>query len=130
MAVSQYPTRPDPAHSGEPAGPKHIKLIDVPPEYTGQSVRIFKDGGASIGLNNPNPVLRWDFTYEGLFVSEAAMLDAHRAEAQDQTGGFNFRHPRTHVLYTDCHYETYEIPNNEKYFMQDRHIVLIKRPTG
>ena len=126
MPVSQYPTRAHPTYPAEPAGPLHLKLNDLAPQYF-VVVKEFKDGGANLGLVNSNSVLRWEFTYDGLTNAEGAVLDAHYVEAQGTFGGFNFRHPRTLVLYSNVRYESYEA-DHSKIWSQSRRTVLVKRP--
>jgi len=132
MPPAQYPTPFKAAFPSEPAGPMYVKLLDLAIEYPGAVVKLFKDGGASIGLSNANGVLRFEFTYDGLTLAEAATLDGHVASAIFEFYGFQFRHPRTGTLYNDVHYEIYEpdhpVPNGMS--QQSRHIILIKRPTG
>lgn len=127
MPVSQYPTRFDPAHSGEASGPDHLILIDVPPEYPALTMKLFKDGGAVYSLPSTNVVERWDLNYDGLSEEDAAILDNHRIEAMDQFESFSFRHPRTGILYTNVHYETYENPGHQIITCQSRHVVLVRR---
>ncbi len=126
MPVSQYPTRPHASYPAEPAGPPHAKLQDLPPQYF-VVVKEFKDGGANLGLVNSNSVLRWEFTHTNLTDAQGAVLDAHFVEAQGPFGGFNFRHPRTLVLYTNVRYESYE-KDHSKTWNQSRKTILVKRP--
>lgn len=132
MPPSQFPTPFNASFPLEPSGPIISKLLDLPIEYPATVIKEFKDGGVSIGLSNVNGVIRIELTYDGLFESEAAVLDNHVESAKFQFYGFTFRHPRTGVLYNDVHYETFErdhpVPFGRN--RQSRHIILIKRPTG
>lgn len=130
MPVAQYPTPTVVAPDVNEIGPWIAVFQDLPIEYRGATVKEFKDGGASYGLANANGVLRFLIGYQGLFPVEVAILDAHYNSANGLFGGFNFRHPRTNVLYTDVHYESYEYPQHSKIYMQERNVILIKRPTG
>lgn len=130
MPVSQYPTPFNAAHPAEPAGPIVAVVQSIPPDYRGTIVKEFKDGGANIGMSTENATLRFLLFYHGLFAAEVETLDNHWVEALGIAEGFNFRHPRTDILYTDVHYESFEYPEHRKIYMQQRRIILIKRPTG
>lgn len=128
---AQYPTPAKATHPSEPAGPQYLKLQALAPEYPGITVHEFKDGGANYGASSVNPVLRWDFLYDGLGLVDAAVLDSHFASADGILFGFAFRDPQTDTLYSDVHYETFERDHGQPgTWIQSRHIVLIKRPTG
>lgn len=130
MPVSQYPTPFDAAYPTEPSGPIISIFQDLPVEYRGTIIKEFKDGGANFGESTANPTLRWLIKHVGLYVAETAVLDAHWIEARGLFSGFSFRHPRTDVLYSDVHYESYNYPEHRKIYMQERTTILIKRPTG
>lgn len=129
MPTPQFPTPPKAAFPAEPAGPPYLYLVDVPQEFFG-TTKEFKDGGANYALPNSSGVIRFDFTYNGLTQAMVAPLDTHYNAVHGIAEGFQFRHPRTGVLYNDVHYEVYEYPGHEWLHVQSRHIILIKRPTG
>ena len=124
--AAQFPTRPNPSFPTEPAGPPHVKLRDLPLEYP-VTVKTMKDGGATYGMPNPYAIRRWELTYQGLTAAEAATLVSHFDDAQGPYEGFDFRHPRTDVLYTDCHYDSFE-RDHEKVWINSFTIVIVKRP--
>lgn len=128
--AAQFPTPPNTSFPLEPVGPTYLTLQDIVPKFHSASMKEFKDGGASYGLPNANSVLRWSFLYDGLTLAEVTPLDAHYVSAKDIFEGFLFRHPRTDVLYNDVHYETYEYSGHTQLDIQQRRIVLVKRPTG
>lgn len=135
MAVSQYPTPLSAAHPSEPDGPGPggsslcgYVLQQLPDEYPGLIEKVMIDGGSTRGGDTTNKVLRWRFTYTGLRATQAAVLDAHRAEAVDALLGFTFRDPRTGTSYSDVHYESYEYPAHQQYDVQTRIVTLVKRP--
>lgn len=130
MPVSQYPTKPNAGFPLEPAGPQHLILQDIPPVFAGSSIKEMKDGGGTYSIATPNYILQWEFLYGGQEPAQIAPLDAHWLEAHGIADGFNFRHPRTNVLYTDVHYQVFEYPQHDKLKAQARRIVLIKRPVG
>lgn len=131
MAVAQYPT-PD------IGGPPIAIFQQLPDEATGLLVRTFKDGGNSVAAESLAVELRWDLLYQDgvgyLTPTEAAMLDSHvrssvfSAKESFSLYGFNFRDPRSHILYTDVHYEVFEYPQHKKIKYTARHVVLVKRP--
>jgi len=92
------------------------------------NVHEFKDLGRSYGRTNTEKALRWEFTYDGLDETQAAILDSHYASASGIFEGFQFRHPRTDVLYSDVHYESYDEPTHVKRDTNARKLVLIKSP--
>ena len=83
-----------------------------------------------LALKNPfQDVNRYpDRSYDGLLDSDAATLDNHNGAAFNTFLGFDFRHPRTNVLYNDVHYETYERDHIRIHNVNSRKIVLVKRP--
>jgi len=128
MSIAQYPTPFVAAHPSEPAGPPILILQRLPTEFPGSTERVFKDGGATYAVANTSGVIRWDLSYDGLWASEVAALDTHHDLAFGSGEGFDFRDPRTGVLYNNVHYESYEYPQHTQYDIQARHVVLIKRP--
>jgi hypothetical protein len=124
--AAQFPTRRNPAHLSEPIGPDHLILRDLVPEYS-VTIKEFKDKGRSYGQINTANAQRWELIYNGLTAAQAATLDAHYVDAQGQFESFSFRHPRTSVLHTDVHYESFE-RSHEKIWSQSVRIVLVKTP--
>jgi hypothetical protein len=128
MPVAQYPTPPNPAHVGETNGPQYLKLLQLPDEYPGITVKQMADGGATYGAETTNVIHRWEITYGGLSAAMASSLDAHRASANDKLLGFTFRDPRTDYPYTDVHYDDGYQADHTKVWSQSRVVRLIKRP--
>jgi hypothetical protein len=106
MPVSNFPTRANTTYPSEPQSQQHLKLDDDVPEYA-VVTKQFKDKGVNKGLLSVNTVQKWIFKYDGLSDAEAAVFDAHYAEAQGEFAAFNFRHPRSLVLYSSVFYESY-----------------------
>lgn len=96
-------------------------------EYRSLVTKEFKDGGAALGLPVTTPMLRWIILYDGLYDSEAYMIDSHYLSANGMYDGFTFRHPRTGVLYSDVHYEKFTV-DHRKTWIQRREVTLLKRP--
>lgn len=128
MTVSQFPTRFDPDFPDEPSTQAHLILQDLTPEFPSLSVKVMKGGGATYGLQNANPVLRWSLAYDGLMREEAQVLDDHYLMAQSQFQSFSFRHPRSKILYSNVRIESYDYPTHQHIDCQARNITLIKRP--
>ena len=127
MPPSQFPTPFSSSYPTEPAGPRYLKLERLVSEWRSLVEKEFKDGGVSMGLSNTTPVLQWEFNYDGLTSTEAAMLDEHYEDALGRFYGFTFRDPWTGELFNDVHYELFE-KDHEKVWSNKRHLILIKRP--
>lgn len=120
VVVGQYPT-PD------IGGPGYNKFIVQKPEFQ-TLMQPFEDGGADYNLAGDEPILRWFFYYGYLSETEAAILDTHNLAACDTTFSFDFRDPRTNVLYNGCHYEQFDIGDREYKWLSNRTITIVKRP--
>ena len=134
MPVSNFPI-PATSHGGEPVGPTYLKLQPLDDEYPGIIFKQMVDGGGTYGADTTNKVRRFQLTYDGLSAAEAAILDAHRAEAFDTLLGFNFRYWRASgfsvshdELISDVHYESYASDHNLYDQTQSRVITIVKRP--
>src|ERR1051326_5583348 len=93
MPPSQFPTPFSSSYPTEPAGPRYLKLERLVSEWRSLVEKEFKDGGVSMGLSNTTPVLQWEFNYDGLTSTEAAMLDEHYEDALGQFYAFPFPIP-------------------------------------
>jgi lysophospholipase L1-like esterase len=125
--AGQFPTPYNSDFPDEPAGPPYLNLLDMSPEYPSLAVKLMKGGGAVYSLPSSKIVLPWDFTYGGLTEAQAKVLDDYRAETQDAFESFDFRHPRSGIMYHGCHMRLFEDPGHEKIWSQSRHIVIEKR---
>ena len=134
MAVSNFPIPPNSAHPSEPAGAQFLKQQELPVEYPGIIFKQMIDGGGTYGADTTNSVRRFTLTYDGLTAAQAAVFDAHYAEALGTLLGFNFRYYRTGAsvnhdeLISDCHYESFTSDHNLYDKTQSRTITIVKRP--
>lgn len=90
---------------------------------------VYEDGGASFTTQNDTAPIRWLIIYDPrLSLVEAAVIDAHRAEAFGEVYGFNFYNPRDGVTYSSVHYDEEFGEDHNKTWLNSREIHLIKRP--
>ena len=119
--VPQYPT---PAIGG----PGWTAFYDLEPIYP-TLVQPFQSGGADYNLDDDGIILRWYFTYQFLLEIEADMLDSHYRKAKGQTFDFDFRHPRTGVLYHNVRYDDgFKVEDRQHKWLLNRTVYLIQRP--
>lgn len=109
-------------------GQYHARLLKSAPEYT-VIEKEFKDKGRNYGLLTANTVLTWTIDYENLTEAQAAILDAHYADAQGSFEGFNFTDPQTGTNYGDVHYVEYVVDHSKRW-IQSRRIRLRKSPAA
>lgn len=119
----------------EPNGPIINKFRDFEPVWPTLVIKKMKDGGANTTMSNLTPEYRWELLYKKVSKPSSdqlvAMLDAHFQEALSFALGFNFRHPKTGVMWADVHYEEFDRPDHGKRVEQQmRRVVLVKWPAG
>lgn len=115
---------------GEIAAPQWLKFHQYQQAYDEVSDRHdYEDGGASFTIRNDTAPIRWLIIYDGLLEDEAAIFDAHRADAFGEVYGFSLTNPRTGVTYTDVHYDEGFEEDHVLYQTINRRVIhLIKRP--
>lgn len=131
---------PLPSVSGSNPIPLYYEMMQ---EEFVVSRTIYDDGGADYKLQAGGAgVKRWIIKYDGLLVSEAAILDAHLASTfySEESGsavGFNFRHHVAETLWTSTSGTLYGSVHyapggyktgHSKVGIQSREITLEKRP--
>jgi hypothetical protein len=132
----QYPTprfdHNDPTMSGEPDGPIITRFRTLEPRWPATVTKRMKDGGGNVSISNTDPELRWELVY--VKVSQAssnilAMLDQHFAACYGFVLDFEFRHPKTGVIYQGVRYETFDPPDHGKrVWQQSRKVTLVQWP--
>lgn len=111
-------------------GPQWLKLHIFQPSYEDVTDKhIYEDGGASFVLFNDTAPIRIEIRYDGLLTGEAAILDAHRADAFGEAYEFTFFDARTNTTLTGVHYdESFEEDHILIETVNKRTVHLIKRP--
>jgi hypothetical protein len=110
-------------------GPRYLYFHQFQQDWSAVTDKhIYEDGGASFVMRNDEGPIRWTIRYDGLSLTEAATLDAHRADAGGEVFGFQLVNPRTSVTYTGVHYDEEYAEDHEKTWINSREIHLIKRP--
>lgn len=89
-------------------GPQYLKLLQLPDEYPGVVVKQMMTG-ATRGADSTARIRRWQLEYDGLTSTVADSLVTHKDSAKFNLLGFGFTDPRTGTVYTNVHYESFEI---------------------
>lgn len=105
-------------------GPRWTRFHEPAIDYALQIGTPYKDKSTDRWLQAETRVRLFIFEYSVIPLIESAILDDHNDSAFDGTYGFDFYHPRTGVVYENTHYEKYERPAHEKYWIQRRMVTL------
>lgn len=117
------------------SNPRPLEFTALPEKFKGGKIT-FDDGGVAAALQYGGVGVRvWRFSYKGLTLAQAALLDSHFASAKwlEDEGisaeTFNFRE-RSDIgttLYSGVRYTKYEV-SHTKIWIQHREVELTKYP--
>jgi hypothetical protein len=121
MAIDNYP-------SPEFGGPPYLKFRELDSDWSIVTTeQQMDDGSSDVNLEGDSPIRRWEFEYDGLTETQAAILDGHRAAAKGIAESFTFVNPRTGESLTGVKYESFETDHSKRW-IQTRKVRLIRRP--
>lgn len=99
-------------------------FYELTPDW-GEHGETFADGSQQHNTMQVAPVRRWAASFDGLGLAEADEMDGHYYSTRGALP-FSLMHPHTGATITGVRYESYEVVEHEKEWLQKRSVRFVK----